>query len=136
MPRKLIPCALLTAREGKRVEVYRKGVQVRDWLSLADHARAQAMMLKKGVPCETYCVGGRAEKRNIDMVSAICSLLDERRPRADGRPYGILKTRFRDRRGHDRRDAVDALKIRRDFSWQSQESFDSFNRPAAQVDVG
>lgn len=124
-PEKLIPRALLNALEGKPVEVYGDGLQVRDWLHVADHARALVMMLEKGVAGETYCVGGRAEKRNIDVVTALCALLDTRRPRPDGRQHSSLITHVRDRPGHDRRYAIDAAKISRDLGWQPQESFDS-----------
>jgi dTDP-glucose 4,6-dehydratase len=122
-PEKLIPLVLLNALEGKPLPVYGDGGNVRDWLFVEDHARALVAALERGRPGETYCVGGRSEKRNLEVVEAICDALDERRPAA--RPRRELIRFVPDRPGHDRRYAIDPSKAERELDWRARESFES-----------
>jgi dTDP-glucose 4,6-dehydratase len=122
-PEKLIPLMIANALEGKPLPVYGDGLQVRDWLYVADHCEAIRFVLEKGKPGETYNVGGNAERRNIDVVHAICDALQEARPRNGG--YRSLITTVPDRPGHDRRYAIDARKIRSSLGWAPRESFES-----------
>lgn len=124
-PEKLIPLMILNALEGKPLPVYGKGNQVRDWLYVEDHARALYQVLTQGEVGQTYNIGGHNEKQNIEVVNTICALLDEFRPRADGRAYRELITHVTDRPGHDLRYAIDAGKIQRELGWAPQESFES-----------
>lgn len=124
-PEKLIPLVILNALEEKRLPVYGTGQNVRDWLFVDDHARALELVLKRGKPGESYNVGGDAERSNIEVVEAICDLLDRKRPRGEGRRYRDLIEFVDDRPGHDRRYAIDAAKIRRELGWLPAESFDS-----------
>lgn len=122
-PEKLIPLMIANALEGKPLPVYGDGLQVRDWLYVADHCEAIRVALEKGRPGETYNVGGNAERRNIDVVHAICDALQEARPRDGG--YRPLITPVPDRPGHDRRYAIDARKIRGELGWSPRETFES-----------
>ena len=122
-PEKLIPLVILNALHGKPLPVYGDGANVRDWLHVDDHARALALALGRGQPGETYNVGGRNERRNIEVVRRICAVLDEMRPQ--GAPHDRLITFVRDRPGHDQRYAIDAGKIERELGWRARESFDS-----------
>lgn len=124
-PEKLIPLVILNALEEKRLPVYGTGQNVRDWLFVEDHARALELVLKRGKPGESYNVGGGAERSNIEVVEAICDLLDRKRPREGQRRYRDLIEFVDDRPGHDRRYAIDAAKIRRELGWSPVESFDS-----------
>ena len=124
-PEKLIPLMILNALGGKALPVYGDGMQVRDWLYVADHCRAILTVLDQGKPGETYNIGGHNEMPNIRIVQKICALLDELRPRADGKPYVGQITYVADRPGHDRRYAIDAGKIGRELGWQPQETFDT-----------
>ena len=124
-PEKLIPLMIHHALAGKALPVYGDGANVRDWLYVEDHCRAIARVLEAGRPGETYNVGGRNEVRNIEVVHALCDLLDEMRPRADRSSYRELITFVRDRPGHDRRYAIDADKIQRELGWTPQETFAS-----------
>ena len=124
-PEKLIPLMILNALAGKPLPVYGDGMQVRDWLYVVDHCRAIQTVLQQGKPGETYNVGGHNEMPNIRIVHTICSLLDELRPRADGKPYTEQISYVADRPGHDRRYAIDAGKIARELGWLPQETFDS-----------
>jgi dTDP-glucose 4,6-dehydratase len=126
-PEKLIPLVILNALRGKSLPVYGQGTQVRDWLFVEDHARALVKVVTEGVIGETYNIGGHEEKQNIEVVRAICSLLDELRPSSH---YGIEKyeeliTFVKDRPGHDVRYAIDASKIQRELGWVPQETFES-----------
>ena len=123
-PEKLIPLMITQALAGKPLPVYGDGMNVRDWLYVIDHCDAVRAVLEKGRPGETYNIGGRSEKRNLDLVKILCALLDEARPRKAGR-YADLITMVKDRPGHDRRYAIDAAKIERDIGWQPKESFES-----------
>ena len=131
-PEKLIPLMILNALEGKPLPVYGKGEQVRDWLYVEDHARALHTVLRAGRVGETYNIGGHNEKRNIDVVHAICDLLDEVathddrvRAAAKGGGFRALVTHVQDRPGHDLRYAIDAGKIERELGWRPEETFET-----------
>ena len=123
-PEKLIPLVTLNALEGKPLPVYGGGVNVRDWLYVDDHADALLTVLEHGRIGETYCIGGRNERRNIDVVRAICGLMDELAPAPSG-PHECLVTFVEDRPGHDLRYAIDARKIARELGWQPRHSFET-----------
>jgi dTDP-glucose 4,6-dehydratase len=122
-PEKLIPLIILKALEGQPLPVYGDGANVRDWLYVEDHARALATILERGRPGETYNVGGRNERRNIDVVRRICAIMDELRPA--GAPHDRLITFVADRPGHDHRYAIDATKLETELGWRAQETFDT-----------
>lgn len=124
-PEKLIPLVILNALDLKPLPIYGRGDNVRDWLFVEDHAHALLEVLAKGVPGETYNIGGSSERTNLEVVQTICRTLDELRPRQDGRPYNELISFVADRPGHDKRYAIDASKIRRDLGWSPKESFES-----------
>ncbi|HZF94045.1 MAG TPA: dTDP-glucose 4,6-dehydratase [Allosphingosinicella sp.] len=124
-PEKLIPLVILNALHERPLPVYGKGANVRDWLYVDDHARALELIATKGTPGETYLIGGRAEKTNLQVVEAICDLLDERRPRDLGARYRDLIEFVSDRPGHDRRYAIDPSKTERELGWRAEESFES-----------
>ena len=124
-PEKLIPLMILNALAGKALPVYGDGMQVRDWLYVADHCQAILTVLAQGKPGETYNIGGHNELPNIRIVRTVCALLDELRPRPDGKPYADQITHVADRPGHDRRYAIDAGKMRRDLGWLPQETFET-----------
>lgn len=123
-PEKLIPLIIIRALAGEPLPVYGDGSNVRDWLFVEDHARALRAVLEHGIPGETYNVGGNAERRNIDVVRAICAALDCRAARIDGQSYADQITFVADRPGHDQRYAIDAAKIRRELGWEPQVSFE------------
>lgn len=122
-PEKLIPLTILNALAGERLPVYGKGDNVRDWLYVEDHARALDLIIERGRVGETYNVGGRNERRNIEVVQRICAVLDEfvpaNRPREDLIEFVV------DRPGHDARYAIDATKLESELGWRAQESFDT-----------
>lgn len=124
-PEKLIPLVILNAIAGKDLPVYGKGNQVRDWLHVADHARALRTVLAQGKVGETYNIGGHNEMQNIQVVKAICALLDELKPKEDGQPYENQIVFVTDRPGHDLRYAIDASKIEKELGWKPEETFDS-----------
>jgi dTDP-glucose 4,6-dehydratase len=124
-PEKLIPLMIVNALAGKPLPVYGDGMQVRDWLYVRDHCRAIARVLEAGIPGETYNIGGWNEKPNVEIVHMICALLDEKRPRGDGRPYREQIAHVTDRPGHDRRYAIDARKIESELGWRPRESFET-----------
>jgi dTDP-glucose 4,6-dehydratase len=124
-PEKLIPLAILNALEGKPLPVYGDGQQVRDWLYVEDHARALVQVLTRGQVGETYNIGGHNQRKNLEVVRSICSLLDELAPRQHAGSYQELISFVSDRPGHDRRYAIDAGKIERELGWTPQETFDS-----------
>lgn len=123
-PEKLIPLVIAKALAGEPLPVYGDGRQVRDWLFVTDHCAAIRAVLEKGRIGETYNVGGNAEMQNIEVVHAICALLDQRRPRADGLPRASQITYVADRPGHDRRYAIDAGKLRDELGWEPRYSFE------------
>ena len=124
-PEKLIPLTIIRALKGQTLPVYGAGENVRDWLYVEDHARALLQVLTHGVPGEVYNIGGGAERRNIDVVKALCSLLDRLRPRADGKSYAEQIAFVADRAGHDLRYAIDAGKIASELGFIPAESFDT-----------
>jgi len=130
-PEKLIPLVILNALEGKPLPIYGKGDNVRDWLYVDDHARALRLVLAKGTPGETYNIGGHNERTNLQVVEAICALLDELAPRGEGN-YASQLTYVQDRPGHDKRYAIDAGKIERELGWEPQETFESGLRKTVQ----
>jgi dTDP-glucose 4,6-dehydratase len=123
-PEKLIPLVIQKALKGEPLPVYGDGLNVRDWLYVGDHCSAIARVLDAGRVGETYNVGGNAERANIDVVKAICSLLDARHPLSDGRARESLITYVRDRPGHDRRYAIDAGKLRDELGWTPSVTFE------------
>lgn len=131
-PEKLIPLMIVNALAGKSLPVYGDGQQIRDWLYVKDHCSAIRRVLEAGSVGETYNVGGWNEKANIDIVKIICNLLDELRPRSDGKSYQEQITFVADRPGHDRRYAIDARKIERELGWKPQETFDTGIRKTVQ----
>ena len=131
-PEKLIPLMIVNALAGKSLPVYGDGMQVRDWLYVKDHCSAIRRVLDAGRVGEVYNVGGWNEKPNIDIVNTICALLDEMRPRADGKPYTSQITYVTDRPGHDRRYAIDARKIEQELSWKPAETFETGIRKTVQ----
>jgi dTDP-glucose 4,6-dehydratase len=122
-PEKLIPLTILNALAGERLPVYGKGENIRDWLYVEDHARALDLIAERGRAGETYNVGGRNERRNIDVVRQICSVLDELAPA--NRPREELIEFVTDRPGHDARYAIDATRLETELGWQAQENFDT-----------
>jgi dTDP-glucose 4,6-dehydratase len=112
---------ILNARAGKSLPIYGDGRNIRDWLYVADHCAALRRVLEAGRPGETYNIGGLNEKTNLEVVQAICAILDRLVP--EGAPHARLITFVEDRPGHDRRYAIDATRIRRELGWEPQESF-------------
>ena len=131
-PEKLIPLVVLNALNGKPLPIYGDGQQVRDWLYVGDHCSAIREVLAKGKLGETYNIGGWNEKANIDVVKTICRILDELKPRADGKSYADQITFVKDRPGHDRRYAIDASKVERELGWRPAETFDTGIRKTVQ----
>jgi dTDP-glucose 4,6-dehydratase len=123
-PEKLIPLVILNARDGKPLPVYGDGKNVRDWLYVDDHCAAIATVLERGRIGQTYNIGGWNEKRNLDIVEAICDIVDEMAGRR-GEPRRNLITFVKDRPGHDRRYAMDATKIERELDWRPLETFET-----------
>ena len=124
-PEKLIPLTILNALEGKQLPVYGKGENVRDWLYVDDHARALATIATTGKVGESYNVGGRNERTNLQVVETICDILDARVPLGDGRKRRELISFVTDRPGHDRRYAIDATKLETELGWKAEEDFES-----------
>lgn len=122
-PEKLIPLIILNAMDGKPLPVYGNGVNIRDWLYVEDHARALDLIAERGRVGEKYNVGGRNERRNIDVVMRICELMDELRPKSQ--KHAELITYVTDRPGHDARYAIDATKLETELGWKAHENFDS-----------
>ncbi|WP_257264026.1 dTDP-glucose 4,6-dehydratase [Endozoicomonas sp. ONNA2] len=133
-PEKLIPHIILNALHGKPLPVYGDGCQIRDWLYVEDHARALYKVVTEGKVGETYNIGGHNEKKNIDVVTAICDLLEELAP---AKPVGVSKYRelitfVKDRPGHDARYAINAAKIERELGWVPEETFETGLRKTVQ----
>jgi len=131
-PEKLIPLMIVNALAGKPLPVYGDGQQIRDWLYVRDHCSAIRKVLEKGRLGEVYNIGGWNEKANLDIVHTVCALLDELRPRDDGKSYREQITFVADRPGHDRRYAIDARKIERELGWKPAETFDTGIRKTVQ----
>lgn len=126
-PEKLIPLMILNAMEGKPLPIYGDGSNVRDWLYVDDHAEALQTVLEKGIPGETYLIGGASERTNLEIVSAVCEILAElgiQKPDGTEKFSDLIKF-VEDRPGHDQRYAIDASKIQRDLGWVPKESFTS-----------
>lgn len=124
-PEKLIPLIIHNALAGKPLPIYGDGQQIRDWLYVVDHCRAIAAVLERGRLGEVYNIGGNNEKANLDTVKTLCAILDQERPRADGKKYAEQMTFVKDRPGHDRRYAIDARKIASEVGWKPDETPES-----------
>jgi dTDP-glucose 4,6-dehydratase len=124
-PEKLIPVVLLKALAGEPIPIYGTGDNIRDWLYVGDHADALLTVLERGTPGETYNIGGENERRNLELVSTLCQLLDELSPRADGCSYREQITFVADRPGHDQRYAMDISKIRRELGWSPKQDHET-----------
>ncbi len=124
-PEKLIPLMILKLHNGKPLPVYGDGLNVRDWLYVEDHVRALMTVLRGGRSGETYCVGGGAEMKNIDVVKTLIQVMDEAYPHPEIKDRTSLITYVEDRKGHDRRYAIDASKLHTELGWSPQESFES-----------
>jgi dTDP-glucose 4,6-dehydratase len=121
-PEKLIPLMILNALEGKELPIYGKGDNVRDWLYVDDHVRAMLCVLEKGKVGDTYLIGARNERTNLEVVKIICDILDEIKPRS--RSYSDLISFVEDRPGHDARYAIDPKKLEQELGWAPHESFE------------
>ena len=121
-PEKLIPVVVMNALEGRSIPVYGEGENVRDWLYVDDHAEALLLVLDRGVRGETYCIGGEAERPNIELVRTVCRVMDDVRPQ--GAPHERLISFVADRPGHDKRYAIDCSKIGRDLGWRPRTAFE------------
>jgi len=124
-PEKLIPLVIHHALSGKSLPIYGDGQQIRDWLYVKDHCAAIRRVLEAGQVGATYNIGGWNEKANIEVVRTLCAMLDELKPRSDGRSYAEQMTFVADRPGHDRRYAIDAGKLQRELGWQPAETFET-----------
>jgi len=124
-PEKLIPLTIVNALAEKPLPVYGDGRNIRDWLHVDDHVRALVRVFEAGTPGESYIVGGRCQRANIEVVESLCARLDALRPRANGAPHRDLIAFVPDRPGHDRRYAVDPAKIERELGWTPVETFES-----------
>ena len=131
-PEKLIPLMCINILLGKPLPVYGDGQNIRDWLYVEDHCRALDVVINRGVPGETYNVGGNNEVKNIDLVEQLCELMDELAPDLPVRPAKKLITFVKDRAGHDRRYAIDASKIERELGWTPQETVEGGLRRTVQ----
>jgi dTDP-glucose 4,6-dehydratase len=127
-PEKLIPLVIHNALAGKSLPIYGDGRQIRDWLYVEDHCSAIRQVLSAGKIGDTYNVGGGNQSVNLDVVRTLCRLLDELRPRDDGKSYQEQMTFVKDRPGHDRRYAIDATKIERELGWRPTETFETGTR--------
>ena len=123
-PEKLIPVIVINALEGKPLPVYGEGRNIRDWLHVEDHARALWTVFDQGKIGERYNVGGKAERRNIDVVKAICAILNDLKPRSDGKSYAEQISFVTDRPGHDLRYAIDCSRIEAGLGWHPHVSFE------------
>ena len=131
-PEKLIPLVILNCLDGKPLPVYGKGANVRDWLYVDDHVAALCLVNEKGVPGQTYNVGGHNERTNLEVVQTVCRILDELRPREDGSKYESLITYVADRPGHDLRYAIDPAKLMNELGWKPSRNFDTGIRETVQ----
>ncbi len=123
-PEKLIPVMVINALDGKPLPVYGEGRNIRDWLHVEDHARALWQVFEQGRTGSKYNVGGKAERRNIDLVNTLCTILDDMRPRSDGRSYAEQISFVTDRPGHDHRYAINCSRIEDELGWHPAVSFE------------
>ena len=131
-PEKLIPLCILKALQGQDLPIYGDGQQIRDWLYVVDHCKGIDTVLEKGAIGETYNIGGWNEKANLEVVHTLCDLLDELKPREDGKSYREQITFVKDRPGHDQRYAIDATKISKELGWKPEETFETGIRKTVQ----
>ena len=131
-PEKLVPLMIINCLHEKSLPIYGQGENVRDWLYVVDHCDAISTVLEKGQPGQTYNIGGNNEIRNIDVVTSLCTILDELHPRSNGLEYAELITYVQDRPGHDFRYAIDAAKIEQELGWIPNESFKTGIRETVQ----
>lgn len=124
-PEKLIPKIISNCLEEKNIPIYGDGKNIRDWLYVLDHCKAIDLVYHKGIAGETYNVGGRNERNNLEIVDAICSILDKKSPKKSGGSYKDLIVFVQDRAGHDRRYAIDATKLETQLGWKADENFDT-----------
>ena len=124
-PEKLIPLCILNALNDKLLPIYGDGQQVRDWLYVKDHCNAIREILKQGQIGETYNVGGRNERKNLEVVETLCAMLDELKPKSNGKSYADQITFVKDRFGHDKRYAIDASRLERELGLRPQENFET-----------
>ena len=124
-PEKLIPLMILNALKGKPLPIYGDGLNIRDWLYVEDHCEALQLVLERGQVGEVYNIGGRCEKKNLEIVRTICDLLDKVCLQSPFTPHASLITYVKDRPGHDRRYAIDCSKIERELGWQPKETFET-----------
>jgi dTDP-glucose 4,6-dehydratase len=124
-PEKLIPLVIHRALAGESLPIYGDGNNIRDWLYVADHCAALRCVLERGRPGEVYNIGASSEKTNLEVVHRLCDILDEDKPRQDGKSYREQVTFVKDRPGHDRRYAIDASRVERELGWKPQETFES-----------
>ena len=122
---KLIPTIIRKALAGENIPIYGDGKNIRDWLYVIDHCAGIDLIYHRGKSGETYNIGGRNERTNLQIVDTICNILDDQRPREDGKSYKELITFVKDRAGHDRRYAIDATKIEKELGWRSDENFET-----------
>ena len=122
---KLIPTIIRKALAGENIPIYGDGKNIRDWLYVIDHCAGIDLIYHRGKAGETYNIGGRNERTNLQIVDTICNILDDQRPRTDGKSYKELITLVKDRAGHDRRYAIDATKIEKELGWRADENFES-----------
>jgi dTDP-glucose 4,6-dehydratase len=122
---KLIPTIIRKALAEEPIPIYGDGLNIRDWLFVLDHATGIDLAYHKGLAGDVYNIGGRNERTNIQIASTICSILDQKKPRKNGKSYKELVTSVKDRAGHDRRYAIDSTKIESDLGWKANENFDS-----------
>ena len=131
-PEKLLPVMIIKCMNEEPLPVYGKGLNVRDWLYVEDHVRALCTVLETGVPGETYNIGGNSERRNIDLVNALCEIMDELHPKKSGGKHADLITYVTDRPGHDFRYAIDSSKIQSELNWTPQHSLEVCLRQTVQ----
>ena len=122
---KLIPTIIRKALAGENIPIYGDGKNIRDWLYVIDHCAGIDLIYHRGKAGETYNIGGHNERTNLQIVDTICTILDDQRPRANGKSYKELITFVKDRAGHDRRYAIDATKIEKELGWRADENFES-----------
>ena len=122
---KLIPTIICKALAGENIPIYGDGKNIRDWLYVIDHCAGIDLIYHRGKAGETYNIGGRNERTNLQIVDTICTILDDQRPRTNGKSYKELITFVKDRAGHDRRYAIDATKIEKELGWRADENFES-----------